>query len=97
MIAVDANVLLRYSNNDRCNPDCRITDISVPVRSSLWSGTGTVTVLPPGMIFCITTWLLRLLTSIKPWLASIRHTSLPDRTLSLTNRNLNVCYIYFIV
>ena len=57
----------------------------------------TVTVLPSVVIFCMTTWLLCLLTSTKPWPASIRQTAFPDRTFSLTNCNLNVRYIDFIV
>ena len=36
-------------------PDCRIIDISVPVRSSPWSGTGTVVVSPPSTL-CIIMW-----------------------------------------
>jgi len=32
------------SNSRRTKPDCRMMDISVPVRSSPWSGTGTVIV-----------------------------------------------------
>lgn len=33
-------------------PLCRMIDRSVPVLSSLWFGTGTVTVVP-GRVFCI--------------------------------------------
>ena len=48
------NAELAYSNSDRGKPDCLMIDLSVPVRSSRWSGTGTVTV-PVGSVFCITT------------------------------------------
>jgi hypothetical protein len=32
------------SNGERGNCDCRMMDISVPIQSSAWSGTGTVIV-----------------------------------------------------
>ena len=35
-----------HSNNALGSSDCRMIDIKVPVRSSLWSGTGTVMVAP---------------------------------------------------
>ena len=35
-----------YSNSGLGSHDCLMIDISVPVRSSLWSGTGMVMVLP---------------------------------------------------
>ena len=41
-----------YTNNDRSNPLCRMIDIRVPMRSSLWSGTGTV-IVDPGICFCM--------------------------------------------
>jgi len=41
-------------------------DINVPIRSSLWSGMGTVTVVFSAR-FCITTWLPRRRTSANPW------------------------------
>jgi len=46
-------------------PDWRIMDCSVPVRSSEWLGTGTVTVVL-GSCFCITIWLPRWRISINP-------------------------------
>ncbi len=41
-----------YSNSERGRRDYRIIDINVPVRSSLWSGTGIVTV-DSDVFFCI--------------------------------------------
>jgi len=43
-----------HSNSDLANPDCRMMADSVPILISLWSGTGTVTVLFPAF-FCMTT------------------------------------------
>ncbi len=42
------------SNNSRCSCDCLMIDWSVPSRSSLWSGTGTV-IVEELVRFCITT------------------------------------------
>jgi hypothetical protein len=47
-----------YSKSDRGSADCRMIENSVPVRSSRWLGTGTVTVVLP-VFSCITTWLPR--------------------------------------
>ena len=69
-------------------------DISVPVRSSRWSGTGTVVVRPP-CVLCITMWLPRRLTSVKPWDSRTRQTSRPERGRSLANGNLDVGDIEF--
>ncbi len=41
-----------------------MTEWSVPVRSSGWRGTGTVT-LPRSVYFCMTTWLPRWRASAK--------------------------------
>ncbi len=68
-------------------------DNSVPVRSSLWSGTGTVRVVLASD-FCIIMWLLRRRTSVKPCCASIPQTSWPDNTLSLANRYFHLGYIH---
>ena len=54
-----------HSNSERGRPDRRIIAFSVPARNSSWSGTGMVTV-PTLPVFCITTWLPRILTSPKP-------------------------------
>ena len=54
-----------HSNSERGRPDRRMIAFSVPARNSPWSGTGMVTV-PTLPVFCITTWLPRLLTSPKP-------------------------------
>ena len=69
-----------------------MTDLSVPMRNSLWSGTGTVTVPVPSS-FCMTMWLPRLLTSTKPFEARIRQTSRPERTRSLPNRDLYMGHV----
>ena len=53
------------SNSDRGTPDWRMIDRSVPILSSLWSGTGTV-VVPDSSWDCITIWLLRRRTSTNP-------------------------------
>src|ERR1700678_230630 len=62
-------------------------DISVPVRSSVWSGTGTV-IVELSMRFCIMTWLPRLRTSTNPSRERITQTWRPDRTRSLPNLDL---------
>src|SRR5688572_16837608 len=61
---------------------------SVPVRSSLWSCTGTV-VVPTASFFCMTIWLPRRRTSTKPWRERISHASRPERTRSLPNCHLD--------
>ena len=53
------------SNSPLEMPDCRIIDWSVPIRSSVWLGTGTVTVVS-GSCFCITIWLPRCRISTNP-------------------------------
>ena len=68
-------------------PDCRTIDWSVPIRSSEWSGTGIVMV-DSGIRFCITIWLPRRRTSLKPCCSSKRQTSLPDRMRNLANSHL---------
>ena len=66
--------LLAHSNNVLGSPDCRMIDIKVPIRSSLWSGTGTV-VVSPLSTRCISMWLPLRLTSENPCAASIAQTS----------------------
>src|SRR5581483_2536460 len=44
----------------------------------------------------MTIWLPRRLTSTKPCLARISHTSCPDRTRSLANGNLDAGHIHFL-
>ena len=56
---------LAHSNNVLGSPDCRMIDIKVPIRSSLWSGTGTVVVSPPSTR-CISMWLPLRLTPNPP-------------------------------
>ena len=67
-------------------------DLSVPLRNSGCCGTGTVTVPAPS-VFCMTTWLPRLLTSSNPCAARIRQTCRPERTRSLPNRNLDLGHV----
>lgn len=71
-------------------------DISVPIFSSLWSGTGTVIVLSDST-FCMMTWLLLRRTSANPCCASISQASLPDNTRRLANGNLYLCHVHFLV
>jgi hypothetical protein len=68
-----------HSNDALGSPDCRIIDINVPIRSSRWSGTGTV-VVSPLWTLCISMWLPLRRTSVKPCAASIAQTSRPDST-----------------
>jgi len=56
---------LPHSKTDRGSRDCLTIEERVPVRTSLWSGTGTVTV-PRSSFFCITIWLPLRRTSWKP-------------------------------
>ena len=85
-----------YSNRDLGNPDCLMIDSSVPTLSSLWSGTGTVMVLPSSA-FCMMMWLPLRRTSLNPSAASIPQASRPDSTRSLANHHLNLCHIHFIM
>lgn len=71
-------------------------DLRVPIRSSLWSGTGTVIVVPPSD-FCMTTWLPWRRTWTNPFSAKSSHTSRPDATLSLRNRDLDPGHVDFFV
>ena len=48
-------------------------------------------------IFCMTTWLLLRRTSVNPWSASISQVSRPDNTRSLTNGNLHLGDVHFLV
>ena len=59
----------------------------------MWSGTGMV-IVPLSSFRCITTWLPRLLTSAKPYLARMSQTAFPERTLSLAKSNLDLCHIH---
>lgn len=86
----------RYSNSERGRPDCLIMEINVPVRSSLWSGTGTVTVDSVNFN-CMAIWLPRLLTSTKPCFASIWQTSRPERVRSLPNTDLQLSNINLVM
>jgi hypothetical protein len=52
------------SNTLRGTPDCRMMLCSVPRFSSLWSGTGTVTVLS-SPYFCMIAWLPFLAHALK--------------------------------
>lgn len=63
-------------------------DWSVPIRSSGWSGTGTVTVVC-GSLLCITMWLPRRCTSTNPCRTRIAQTSLPESARSLPNGNFH--------
>lgn len=54
-----------YSNSVFGTPDCRMMERKVPTLSSLWSGTGTVTV-PSSFCRCMITWLPRRRTSTMP-------------------------------
>jgi hypothetical protein len=69
-------------------------DINVPIRSSLRSGIGTVTV-EFSVRFCITTWLPRRRTSANPWRERMMQTSRPERTRSLANLDLKPGYKQF--
>ncbi len=57
---------------------------SVPVRSSLCSGTTTV-IVESSILFCITMWLPRWGTWAKPCCSRIAQTSLPESVRSLGN------------
>jgi len=76
--------LVQASKSLRGNADCRIMERSVPMRSSLWSGTGSV-VVSASSRFCITMWLPFRRTSANPCCPSIRHTSAPDMRFNSGN------------
>lgn len=61
---------------------------------SRWSGTGTV-IVPDSARRCITMWLPRRRTSLKPWPPRISQTSRPDRTRSLATRRVEPRHEYF--
>lgn len=61
----------------------------VPCRKASCRGTGTVLVVDSNL-FCIMRWLPRWRTAAKPLFSRIRHTSDPERTRSLPNRDLNL-------
>ena len=67
--------------------------LGVPSRNSLWSGTGTVIVVPRSR-FCIMMWLPFRRISAKPFAARIAQTARPDSTRSLANRNLKAGHKY---
>src|SRR5215211_2398411 len=62
-------------------------DWSVPMRISLWSGTGTV-IVESAVFFCMTTWLPRRRTSRNPCVASSAQSSPPEKTRSLPSPDL---------
>jgi hypothetical protein len=84
------------SNSLRGSSDCRMIDCRVPMRISVWFGTGTVMVRL-GNRRCITIWLPRCRISMKPCRDKTTHTSLPERISSLPNGNLNLRDKYFSV
>ena len=69
---------------------------SVPSVSSAWSGTGTVVVVLPDRC-CMTMRLPRCRTTENPWPSRIWHTSRPERTRSLPNRDLDARDEHFAV
>ena len=77
-----------YSKSARARPDWRMTLARVPSLSSACRGTGTV-VVDVALRRCMTAWLPRRLTSLKPFSSRMRQTSAPERRRSLlANRNL---------
>jgi hypothetical protein len=64
-------------------------DSRVPVRSSWWSGMGTVLV-EPSIRSCITMWLPRRRTSTNPLSPRIRQTCRPESLSSLPNLEVEV-------
>ncbi len=84
-----------YSNSRRGRPDNSMMCPSVPRRTVLCSGTGTVAVAP-SMRRCMIAWLPRRRTSLKPCRARIAQTSRPDRTRSLANDRLNARHVKLI-
>jgi hypothetical protein len=64
-------------------------DRSVPIRSSLWSGMGTV-IVPPAVAFCMTMWLLRCRTRANPCRLRIAHASRPESLRNLPTANLDL-------
>ena len=63
-------------------------DCMVPIRISSCCGTGTVIVDVP-VRFCMTIWLPRWRTCSNPCCANNRHSSRPEKTRSLPNRDLD--------
>ncbi len=76
------------SNNVFARLDWRMMLWRVPRLRELWSGTGTVTVVP-SFCNCIIRWLPRWRTATNPCRSSILQTSVPQRTFSLPNGNLS--------
>jgi hypothetical protein len=62
-------------------------ELRVPILISFASGMGMVLV-EPGIFFCMKIWLPFCLASAKPDRSRMPHTSRPDRTRSLPNRDL---------
>ena len=77
--------LIYRSNSLRGRPLCRIIDWRVPIRISRCMGIGTVIVVKPAMC-CITTWLPRWRTAVKPCCPRIRHRSAPENTPQLRHK-----------
>lgn len=69
---------------------------SVPRLTGSCRGTGIVMVVP-SVLFCMIRWLPRWRAAAKPCCSRIEQTSVPARTRSLPNRNLNLGYEYFAV
>src|SRR5437870_13530785 len=69
-------------------------DRSVPIRSSLWFGTGTVMV-EFSVRRCIMTWLPLCLTLEKPFYCKTRQTSSPESRGNLGNAHLQRRYVRF--
>ena len=78
-----------YSNSDLSRPDWRIMLWRVPRMRGLWSGTGTVMVVP-SVCNCMIRWLPRWRTAINPRPSRILQASAPERTRSLPNGHLNL-------
>ena len=71
-------------------------DWRVPIFISSCSGTGTVTVRP-STSFCMATWLPRCRAVENPCCSKSRMSSLPEKTFSLPNRDLDARHEYLIV
>ena len=78
----------------RGKPDCRIMERNVPLRISLWFGTGTVNV-DDSIFFCIMKWLPLWRICTNPRFSESRQRSCPEKTWSLSNYNLQLCNKYF--
>jgi len=77
-----------YSNSARARPDWRMMLARMPSLSSVCRGTRTVIVVVV-LRRCMTAWLPRRRTSVKPFSWRMRQTSAPERRRSLlANRNL---------